>query len=102
MLADVHNYAINTLFIPATGGALGVKQVNAAGAVEGLTSDPKTVLVDIRGREEVKGQGSPDLSSTKKKAIILPFTRVKPSYPFSIVMPPLQYVLSTARQAFQI
>ena len=39
-------------------------------------SDPNTVLVDIRSREEVKEQGSPNLSSTKKKAITLPFTRV--------------------------
>ena len=55
---------------------MGVKQVNAVGAVEGLTSDPNTVLVDIRSREEVKEQGNPNLSSTKKKAITLPFTRV--------------------------
>ncbi len=61
------------------GGALGVKQVNAAGAVEGLTSDPNTILVDIRSREEVKEQGSPNLSSTNKKAITLPFTRVRDS-----------------------
>ena len=61
------------------GGSLGVKKVNAAGAMEGLTSDPNTVLIDVRSREEVKEQGSPNLSSTKKKAIILPFTRVRGS-----------------------
>jgi len=60
-----------------TGGSLGVKSVNPSGAVEALTSDAGTLLVDIRSREEIKEQGSPNLSATKKKAILLPFTRVR-------------------------
>lgn len=54
-----------------------MKQVNAAGAVEGLTSDPTTILVDIRNRSEIKEQGTPNLASTRKKAILLPFTQVQ-------------------------
>ena len=53
-----------------------MKQVNATGAVEGLTNDPSTVLLDIRNRTEIKEQGVPNLASTKKKAILLPFTQV--------------------------
>jgi rhodanese-related sulfurtransferase len=59
-----------------SGGSLGVKTVNPSGALEGLSTDPNTVLIDIRNREEIKEQGSPNLASTKKKAILLPFTRV--------------------------
>ena len=59
------------------GGSLGVKQLSAASALEGLTSDPSTLLVDIRSREDIKEQGSPDLSAAKKKAIALPFTKVQ-------------------------
>ncbi len=53
-----------------------MKTVNPSGALEGLSTDPNTVLIDIRNREEIKEQGSPNLASTKKKAILLPFTRV--------------------------
>ena len=63
--------------IPPAGGSLGVKQLSAASALEGLTSDPSTLLVDIRNREDIKEQGSPDLSAAKKKAIALPFTKVQ-------------------------
>lgn len=60
------------------GGSLGVKTVSATSAFEGLSSDPATVLLDIRSKEEVKDQGSPNLASIKKKPISLPFSVVRP------------------------
>ena len=67
----------------SVGGSLGVKQVNAAGAVEGLTTDPATILIDIRNKAEIKEQGTPDLAATKKKAILLPFTQADSLLDFS-------------------
>ena len=59
------------------GGSLGVKTITAANALTGLGEDPSTVLIDIRSKEEVKEQGSPNLSSVKKRITPLPYTKVR-------------------------
>ena len=56
-------------------GGPGVKMTNPGKALEAL-EDARVVLVDIRSREEVKAQGKPDLSSVKRTAVSLPYTKL--------------------------
>lgn len=56
-------------------GGGGVKMTNPAKALEAL-EDSRVVLVDIRSRDEVKAQGKPDLSSVKRTALSIPFTKL--------------------------
>ena len=69
--------AINLITKIANGGSAGsgVKMTNPGKALEAL-EDGRVVLVDIRSRDEVKAQGKPDLSSVKRTAVSLPFTKL--------------------------
>jgi len=69
--------AINLITKIANGGSAGsgVKMTNPGKALEAL-ADGRVVLVDIRSRDEVKAQGKPDLSSVKRTAVSLPFTKL--------------------------
>lgn len=69
--------AISVITKIANGGSAGsgVKMTNPGKALEAL-EDSRVVLVDIRSREEVKAQGKPDLSSVKRTAVSLPFTKL--------------------------
>jgi hypothetical protein len=42
-------------------------------ALEALSTDEKTVLVDIRSKADVKVEGTPDIRATKKKLLSLPY-----------------------------
>lgn len=50
--------------------------VSPGTALEALTDDPRTLLVDIRSKEAAKAEGSPDLSGARKKAFSLPLIQV--------------------------
>ena len=50
--------------------------VSPGTALEALTDDPRTLLVDIRSKEVAKQEGSPDLSGARKKAFSLPLIQV--------------------------
>jgi hypothetical protein len=45
-------------------------------ALEALSTDEKTVLVDIRSKADVKVEGTPDIRATKKKLLSLPYVVV--------------------------
>ena len=62
-------------FSQARGGS-SVQGVSAARALEVLENEDPVVFLDIRSAADSKSQGSPDLSSIKKAAIRLPFTKV--------------------------
>ena len=64
------------LFISQVRGSSGVQGVSAARALNILETEDPVVFVDIRSGADSKSQGSPDLSSTKKAAVRLPFTKV--------------------------
>ena len=62
-------------FSQARGGS-SVQGVSAARALEVLENEDPVVFLDVRSAADSKSQGSPDLSSIKKAAIRLPFTKV--------------------------
>ena len=62
-------------FSQASGGS-SVQGVSAARALAVLKDEDPVVFLDIRSAADFKSQGSPDLSSIKKAAIRLPFTKV--------------------------
>lgn len=51
-------------------------------ALEALTTDEKTVLVDIRSKADVKVEGTPDIRATKKKLLSLPYVVVSNPQPY--------------------
>ena len=54
----------------------GLQGVSAARALSVLETEDPVVFLDIRSASDAKIQGSPDLSSIRKAAIRLPFTKV--------------------------
>lgn len=52
------------------------KSTTPANVLKALAEEPRAQLVDIRAAGTVKAQGTPDLSSTKRRLLSLPYTRV--------------------------
>ena len=52
------------------------KSTTPANVLKALAEEPRTQLVDIRAAGTVKTQGTPVLSSTKRRLLSLPYTRV--------------------------
>lgn len=69
-------------FSQASGGS-GVQGVSAARALTVLETEDPVVFLDIRSDSDAKTQGSPDLSSIRKAAIRLPFTKVIMKHPMN-------------------
>ena len=68
-------FLIPLAFSQASGGS-SVQGVSAARALAVLENEDPVVFLDVRSAADSKSQGSPDLSSIKKAAIRLPFTKV--------------------------
>lgn len=63
------------------------KSTSPANVLKALAEEPRTQLVDIRAAGTVKTQGTPDLSSTKRRLLSLPYTRVGPPVTFFQSLP---------------
>lgn len=76
------------ILVSQVSGADGVQGVSAARALSILETEDPVVLLDIRNAADAKTQGSPDMSSIKKAALRLPFTKVpmQQSHQHSIVL----------------
>ena len=74
--------AVPLLYSAVSGGlpgAKGAKAISGARAIEALAEEAKAVFVDLRAPQAIKESGSPDLRSVRKKAITLPYAKVKPA-----------------------
>lgn len=45
-------------------------------ALEAISQEARVVLVDVRSKQAVKEDGTPDLKSVKRKPVLVPFTQV--------------------------
>lgn len=65
---------INAILNIGAGGGSGVKPTTPEKALDALEKDQRVILIDIRSRDEVKAQGSPDLRTVKRSAVSVPLT----------------------------
>lgn len=74
--AGVAVIAIGAVIARLVGQGVQVKKLSAAKAFDLLSEQPDVVFIDLRSKEEIKEDGSPDLRSVKQKSINLPYTVV--------------------------
>lgn len=71
---------------PASGPK--AKATRAEKALEALSAEPRTLLVDIRSTGVVKTKGSPVLGKVAGKTIVVPYTKVRTKLSVALTLEP--------------